>query len=128
MTQTPKGFPYVLPGDAVADYPDVSQALATRLEAAVPHAQAAGTVNVTLTNAQSGSTVVTLPAGRFTTTPILSATKRSALGPAGALVPMVTAASSTSFTVGLFASPTAQTITVAVMWTAVQMTPTTSEG
>jgi hypothetical protein len=76
---TPKGFPYVLPGDAVADYPNVSQALATLLESFVPRL-ASGRVSVPINNAAFGNAIVTLPVGRFTAAPFVVASARSANG------------------------------------------------
>lgn len=65
---TAKGFPYVQPADAVADYPTVSQDLAQKIDDSVPTGRASGRT----TTAAGGSVAVTFPVGRFTATPSIT--------------------------------------------------------
>lgn len=125
--QTSKGFPYPVSTDT-PDVPRDVKALADRLDAVVPYAMAAGSADVVLNNSTTGSVVVTLPAGRFSQAPILTATKRTGLGGAGPLIPQITASSATSFTVNLLGGTATQSITVPVHWTAVQMLTGSAPG
>lgn len=73
--QTASGAPYVVPADAVADYPVHSLALATWLEAwrsKMPKAHWSGGVAVAVNNANSATAAVTFPPGLFTSTPIVT--------------------------------------------------------
>jgi hypothetical protein len=88
---------------------------------------ASGTVSVTLTASSSGTATVTFPVGRFTVAPLVQLTKFSGAGGATLTIPMVTALSSSSMTVGLYATAN-QTVTVPIHWWAVQMTTSTANG
>lgn len=97
-----------------------------RMPAVVPWATAAGTVTITVSAASSGSTVVTLPAGRFTATPIIHPSKDAGLPK---WIPYVTAESATSFTIGAESGDgTTATGTLSLRWAAVQMTSTSGAG
>lgn len=128
MATTPKGYPYPVGTDRVRDGDDVIHALADKLDATVPYAMAAGSTAIAVTNAPSGTTTVTFPAGRFTQPPLVVAT--------------VVGSSSPNFFAGVNPAPTAAgmtvrcthvelsntTATVTVHWIAIQMLPGASPG
>ena len=118
---TTKGWPYVLPADAIADYPVTSQAIATKADASIPFALAAGAVTCNFPNAtQSTPVTVTLPVGRFTVAPAIFFGTQSALF-AGMYFPRLSGPNSAaSFQVVLNAAA-AQSGTQSVTWLAVQM-------
>ena len=67
---TAGGWPYVTPDDHPKEYPAASQQLAEKIDArlvALPAAVATGTVD-------TAGVAVTFPAGRFTATPVVTAT------------------------------------------------------
>lgn len=125
MAETTKGIPFPAGGDSPAGAAQM-EALARAVDARVPgFACAAGTVNVSLSNAASGTAAVTFPAGLFEagSTVLMFAQKTSVAGAASALVENVQNVSHTGGTVVLAqASGTAVTVSAAVSWFAVQVT------
>jgi|SRR5690625_1657297 len=93
----------------------------------VPYAMAAGQVVVEVAGATGGSTPVTFPPGRFSTTPRIQLTKAS--GGGAKYVPYSSSRSSSGFTAAVYAGDgTSGTQTVVMDWIAVQMTPTSAGG
>lgn len=124
---TSKGWPYVLPADAVADYPTLSLALADKAEASVPFALAAGQLNLTFASSAVSDTVtVTLPVGRFTQTPLITLGIVSSW--TGTLyAPRTINRSTTSFQMTANSSA-AGSGSVGMCWLAVQMLTTAAPG
>lgn len=125
---TPKGFPYVLPADNVADYPATSQGLAVKLDAAVPFAIAAGVATINMNGNTSGTAGIAFPAGLFTVPPIVTVTKAlqgggktipnvSSITKDGAIAQLVSA-DGTAYGAGAYP----------VHWIAIQQTPTAAPG
>lgn len=115
---TPKGWPYPIGTDRVADGDDAMRAIAEKADAVVPMAQAAGFVAVNVAASVQGTAAVTFPVGRFTQSPIVvvSCSSHSTYLAAG------TSAAVGGFTAAVRqVDATAATVTVTVMWHAVQM-------
>ena len=121
---TPKGYPYPLGGDPVAQGDDAIKALAERIDARLPMATAAARANIADVPANgTKAVVVALPAGRFTAVPAVQAVVYGS-NVCWAVVGTVTATSA-SVTVRSISSAPAN-CTVAVQ--AVQMTATSGDG
>lgn len=123
---TAKGWPYVQPADALADFPVTSQALANKADASVPFAFAQGSGLCAFSAVANSSVVVTLPAGRFTQTPnvLLGVIGSPTATP---YAPRVQARSTSSLTLAINTSA-AITGNITVAWLAVQATPSAAEG
>jgi hypothetical protein len=118
---TGKGFPYVQPADAVADYPTTSQALAQKIDDKVPYAVAAGMVTVTIAAAATqGTAAVTFPVGRFTVAPIVQASVNNA-GSSDQYAPRMSPVPTASGFSVVMNRQTAGAASYAIGWTAVQM-------
>lgn len=91
-----------------------------------PFAEATGSVVVSVTSSTVGTATVTLPAGRFTVTPIIEAI---VTGSSVWMAYLPGTASESSFSVGVRqVQGTATTASVTVLWTARQMTATSASG
>lgn len=73
MGNTANGYPYPEDTDLVAQGAQGIKALANAIDTRA-RATAAGVVTIGLSNANNGSVAVTFPAGRFATTPAVTAT------------------------------------------------------
>jgi hypothetical protein len=92
----------------------------------VPWAMAAGSVVVNLSAANSGTTAVTFPAGRFSAVPIVTATMAAGSASYVAGVGSVTAS---GFNAIAFQKDTATgTVALTVHWHAIQMTSSSGGG
>jgi len=78
-SQTAHGYPYPVGTDRVMDGDDAIRALAEKIDANVAAGFYAATINVTIPTAAdtNGSAVLTFPAGRFTTPPLVLAVATS---------------------------------------------------
>jgi hypothetical protein len=111
--ETGKGFPYVQPADAVADYPTTSQLLAQKIDDHVPGARAGGAA----TTSASGSVAVTFPVGRFATSPrVTLGIIASALPTAAVWQAYVTGATPTGFTLRAHRSDSLSGAVMGVNW------------
>lgn len=87
-----------------------------------PHAEAAGSVSVTVTAASSGATAVTFPTGRFSVTPLVTISLVDPATGSARLVPRVTSPTSTGFTATVLTGDNSiTTSTVTLHWHAKQM-------
>jgi hypothetical protein len=131
MPNTPNGWPY--PADtATPDVPRDIKALADKLDAVAPTAQAAGLASVPANASGATSTVaVTFPVGRFTVPPIVTVSLYGSTGGTQRYVPRVhTPPTASGFTAGIWASETTNNITnpMSVGWQAVQMDAASAAG
>lgn len=87
-----------------------------------PHAEAAGSISVTVTAAATGTAVVTFPTGRFSVAPIVTATLVDPAAGSARLSARVTSPTNTGFTASVFTGDgSTTTSTVTVHWHAKQM-------
>jgi hypothetical protein len=118
---TSQGVPYVLPADAIADYPVTSEDLAAWLDlwrAKMPRAVHAGAVTVPVSNAVSATLAVTFPVGKFTATPIVTVSTSGT----SQWVGMSSGSSSTGFTATVRqVDGTAATASPSINYSAIQL-------
>jgi hypothetical protein len=93
----------------------------TRVSASVPFAMSAGFLSVT------GTATVTLPASRFTQSPLIFATVLSSSGAAGTSATFGTVGTS-SFSLVVWSGSTLSTTARTVHWQALQMTSAAASG
>lgn len=111
---TTLGYPYPVGTDRLMDGDDAIKALAEKVDSSLG-VTAAGTTNVSTTNSATGTTVVTLPAGRFATGPRIACNIRDSTTFIIGTGPV----SASSFTVTIrHYQGTLTTATVAVEWIA----------
>jgi hypothetical protein len=123
---TPKGYPYPLGTDPVADGDDAIKNLANKVDAALPARTWVSTASVPVTASTVGTLNVTFPAGRFTAVPRISLT---VAGVSSFYVAGATAVSSTG--INIFVRHTdavSASITITVHVMAVQMLANAGDG
>jgi hypothetical protein len=131
-TTTTKGWPYPLGGDP-PDVPNAMLALAQLMDDRLPYLCAFGRSVITASGLATGTAAtlaVTLPVGRFSFPPVMSATMSGISGGSAFVVPRVSGVTASGFSLSLFnAGATAATFTSQqVDWTATQMLTTTGGG
>lgn len=128
MATTNKGWNYPVSTDT-PDVPRDIKALADQMDAKLPYAMSAQTVNITLSAAASGTATVTWPTSRFTIAPIVTATKVGNPGAATGSIIQVNTVSSTSATITLYtATGTTASYTIAVNVIAMQFGTASASG
>lgn len=122
--QTAKGYPYPLGTDRVMDGDDSIHALADAVDAKQPFATWVGTASVSVVANTAANVAVTLPAGRFTQPPRISAISRGA----SLWFAYFNSSTTTSLSLGVRTPGGALTTTVNVDMIAVQMLATNADG
>lgn len=121
---TAKGHPYPLATEPVNAGAQAIRSLAESVDTLLPARTAVGNSNIVCTNAASAQTVVTFPAGRFSTAP------RVVISPGNwSYIFQVFSITATGFTVGMrHYQGTVATATVSVNWQAVHMLAASPDG
>jgi len=105
----------------VATYPSQIVNRVSGVSRPLPYAMSAGFLSLT------GTATITLPAGRFTQSPLINATILSSSGTAGTSVTFGTVGT-TSFTLVVWTGTTVSTTARTAHWTALQMTSAAASG
>jgi hypothetical protein len=129
LTSTRLGIPYPDGTERVMDGDNAMGAIAAKLDdlqqVGIPYRQAAGIVSLVFTASRNAQTAVTYPASRFTQGPVIICTAQSSAG----YVPCVISATSAGCTVRCdYMDASTPSVTLPVMWVAVQMLPTGGPG
>lgn len=128
MPNTPNGWPYPL-GSEAPDGAAQIRALADQLEAVVPYAFAAGVASLPVSTTQSTTAAVTFPQGRFSLSPVVTATLVSATGTTTKYIPRAYNVSPTGMTVACYTSDASVAAGAAPLhWVAVQMDAASAAG
>lgn len=134
FSSTSKGYPYIQGTQNASLIDDYALELANKLEAAVPHAAAAGQATIagtTLASGAAANVAITFPVGRFSVAPIVTVALASAQAGTATLTARILSVTTTGASVYVYnagASSVTFTGSLLVNWEAVQMTPTTAAG
>lgn len=134
FSSTSKGYPYIQGTQNASLIDDYALELANKLEAAVPHAAAAGQATIagtTLASGAAANVAITFPTSRFSVAPIVTATVASAQAGTATLVARVISITTSGASVYVYnagASSVTFSGSLLVNWAAVQMTPSAANG
>lgn len=128
FNSTTDGWPYIGGNQNASLIDDYALELATKLDAVVPFAMAAGSGTITITAATSGSVTLTYPTGRFSVAPIVTVANLGGSGSSQVYLG-VTANSASSVTITAYQRDNATvTATITVHYHAVQMNTGAANG
>lgn len=128
FNSTTDGWPYIAGTQNASLIDDYALELATKLDAVVPFAMAAGSVVMTITSATNGSASVTFPVGRFTVAPIVTCISAGGTGSSAFYVATTTITTSGMTVQAFNRDNAAATATITIHWHAVQMNTGAASG
>lgn len=128
FNSTSDGWPYIGGTQNASLIDDYALELATKLDATVPFAIAAGAATMTITASNTGSVNVTFPAGRFTVAPIVTAISAGGTGSSQFYVAHTSLTASGMTLQAFQRDNTTATATFTIHWHAIQMNTGAASG
>lgn len=128
FNSTTDGWPYINGTQNASLIDDYALELATKLDAVVPFAMAAGSATMTITAASNGSVAVTFPVGRFTVAPIVTCISAGGTGSSQFYVAHTNLTTSGMTIQAFQRDNTTATASFTIHWHAIQMNSGAANG